>query len=363
MIKTLIPLALLNFTLAHAATTMEAIKAVAREGVGNEAASAAWKQIAQSKASELPLLLAAMDGANPLAENWLRAAIDVVQQHDSKALPIAELKAFLADTQHSPSARALAFDLIARHDPLDAETLTPSLLNDPSPELRRHPVGKLLTQGEAALAKKDNPAAITAFRQALSGARDEDQIKALAKHLRALGETVDLPHHFGFLMNWRLIAPFSNADRSGFDTVYPPEEKIDFAAKYPGKGKEATWIDFTSTDDYGKIDFNKVFGMEKSVVGYAATTFNSATERDAELRIGCKNGWKIWLNGQLLFARDEYHRGAKLDQYKLPCHLKAGANTLLVKCCQNEQTETWTVEWEFQLRVCDHTGTAIAAAP
>lgn len=363
MIKILIPLALLSFTLTHAATDVEAIKAVAREGAGNEAASAAWKQIVQSKAAELPLLLAAMDGANPLAENWLRAAIDVVQQNDSKALPIAELKAFLADTQHSPSARALAFDLIARHDPADAETLTPSLLNDPSPELRRHPVGKLLMQGEAALAKKDNPAAIAAFRQALSGARDEDQIKALAKHLRALGETVDLPHHFGFLMNWRLIAPFSNADRSGFDTVYPPEEKIDFAAKYPGKGKEATWIDFTSTDDYGKIDFNKVFGMEKSVVGYAATTFTSANERDAELRIGCKNGWKIWLNGQLLFARDEYHRGAKLDQYKLPCHLKAGANTLLVKCCQNEQTETWTVEWEFQLRVCDHTGTAIAAVP
>jgi hypothetical protein len=32
-----------------------------------------------------------------------------------------------------------------------------------------------------------------------------------------------------------------------------------------------------------------------------------------------------------------------------------------VKCCQDEQKEEWTVEWEFQLRVCDSTGTAILA--
>jgi hypothetical protein len=102
--------------------------------------------------------------------------------------------------------------------------------------------------------------------------------------------------------------------------------------------------------------------MEKSAVGYAAADFFSESDRPAEIRIGCKNGWKVWLNGELLFARDEYHRGAKLDQYKLPCQLKKGKNTILVKCCQNEQTEQWTVEWEFQLRVCDATGTAILAA-
>jgi hypothetical protein len=75
--------------------------------------------------------------------------------------------------------------------------------------------------------------------------------------------------------------------------------------------------------------------------------------------LGCKNAWKIWLNGTLLFSRDEYHRGQKMDQYKLKCRLKKGPNDLLVKCCQNEQTESWTVEWEFQLRVCDGAGTGI----
>jgi hypothetical protein len=85
-------------------------------------------------------------------------------------------------------------------------------------------------------------------------------------------------------------------------------------------------------------------------------------ERDAELRLGGKNAWKVWLNGALLFGRDEYHRGQQMDQYTLKCRLKKGANTILVKCCQNEQKENWTVEWEFQLRMCDSAGTAILSA-
>jgi hypothetical protein len=173
---------------------------------------------------------------------------------------------------------------------------------------------------------------------------------------------VDLPRHFGFLMQWNVIGPFDNTERKGFDTVYPPEKEIKLDASYDGKGKPAKWQPFESKDEYGKVDFNKPLGMLKEVTGYAVTTFDAAEERDAELRLGCKDAWKIWLNGELVFGRDEYHRGQQLDQYKLRCHLKKGANTILVKCCQNEQKEDWTVEWEFQLRICDSTGTAILAA-
>ncbi|MCX7825759.1 MAG: hypothetical protein N2689_09395, partial [Verrucomicrobiae bacterium] len=87
--------------------------------------------------------------------------------------------------------------------------------------------------------------------------------------------------------------------------------------------------------------------------------FANARERPAELRLGCKNGWKVWLNGKLLAEREEYHRGMQIDQYPLACQLQAGRNTILVKVCQNELVEKWTVEWQFQLRVCDHLGTAI----
>lgn len=351
----------------HAASLkapIDQIRSVSREGAGNEKATAAWQQLTQADPSTLPEVLAGMNGANPLAENWLRTAIGVItdQAIQAKTLPVPAIQAFLADTHNSPAARVIAYDILQKAAPVLAEKITPTLLEDPSSELRRHPVSKLIEAGDEAMAQGKKDAGIAAYQQAMNSARDEDQIKDLAKKLKAEGKAVDLPKHFGFVMNWRLIAPFTNVERKGFDTVFPPEKEIRLDAAYPGKNGDAKWIDFTSQDDYGMIDFNKPYTMLKEVTGYAYTEIDSPEEREAQIRLGCKNGWKVWLNGELLFARDEYHRGAKLDQYKLPVKLKKGKNALLVKCCQNEQTEQWTVEWQFQLRLCDATGTAIASA-
>ncbi len=344
-------------------TPLEQIRAVGREGEGNEAATSAWKALTEADPATLPEVLAGMNGANPLAENWLRAAVGVIADRaiEAKTLPVAAVQAFLQNTANSPTARVVAFDLLHRAQPELAETLTPGLLDDPSSELRRHPVAKLLDAGDEALAQDKKEAAIADYQKAMNSARDEDQIKDLAKKLKDLGKPVDLPRHFGFILNWKLIAPFTNVERKGFDTEFPPEKEIKLDAAYPGKNTDAKWTDFTSKDEYGMVDFNKPFTMLKEVTGYAYSEFDSTEARDAQIRLGCKNGWKVWLNGELLFARDEYHRGAKLDQYKLPVKLKKGKNAILVKCCQNEQTEQWTVEWQFQLRVCDATGTAILA--
>ena len=351
---------------ADLTSSIEKLRSVGREGSGNTDASGAWQEVVKTEASNLPAVLEGMNGANPLAENWIRAAVDTIADRalaTQKDLPISELKAFIADTGHSAAPRVLAFDLIQKVSPGEAEKITPSLLEDPSSDLRRYPIVKLIEDGEKLLEKKDTQAAGATFEKALISARDEDQIKKLTKSLRDLGKKVDLVKHFGFLTQWNLIAPFTNVERKGFNEVFPPEREINLATTYPGKTGQLKWVEYKSTDEYGVIDFNKPFGMEKQVTGYAYTEFNSTEEREAEIRLGCKNGWKIWLNGKLIFARDEYHRGMKLDQYKLPAKLQKGRNAILVKCCQNEQTEEWTVEWQFQLRVCDSTGTAISSAP
>ena len=101
------------------------------------------------------------------------------------------------------------------------------------------------------------------------------------------------------------------------------------------------------------VDLNQPLGKLKQTVAYAWTDFHSEAAQQVEFRLGCKNAWKVWLNGELLFGRDEYHRGMRLDQYRMKATLQPGANQILVKACQNEQTESWTVEWQFQLRVCD----------
>ena len=350
-------------SLTHSATPLDTIRAVGAEGEGNAAASKAWKELIKTPPNRLPEILAAMDGANDLSINWLRSAADVIAERalakKRGKIPIVELNDFLFNLKHDPRARSLAFELLRRVDAESADALVPQLLNDPSVVLRRKAVQRLMDQGNVLVDAENTLSAIPVFQKALGAARDIDQIKELTERLREMGQQVDLPRLFGFLMHWKVLGPFDNTGRKGFDTVYPPERKIDLSATYPGKLDKVKWQDYVTADEYGMVDLNKPLGMLKEVVGYAYAEFNSGTSREGEIRLGCKNAWKVWLNGELLFARDEYHRGARIDQYSMPAQLKSGKNTILVKLCQNEQEQDWTVEWQCQLRVCDATGTAI----
>jgi hypothetical protein len=346
---------------AGSTDTFMILSDVGREGQGNEQASAAWKQAVRMGPEALLPILEQTGKGSAVADNWLRLAGDAIVEAALRAkrpLPLADLESFLKDTSHPAPARVLAFDLIAQADAKRAGAIEPTLIADPVQELRRGAVQRVIDAAKT----KTGDEAKAAYQQALAAVRDEDQTNFIAGELKKLGAPVDLAKHFGFLMKWNVIGPFDNTDRKGFDAVFPPEQELKLDAKYDGKSGEVKWQPFVSEHEYGKLDFNKPLGMLKESTAYAVATFDSPTERDAELRLGCKNAWKVWLNGELLFGRDEYHRGQQMDQYKLKCRLKKGANTVLVKACQNEQKEQWTVEWEFQLRVCDSTGTALLAA-
>ena len=347
------------------ADSIKVIRAVGPEGLGNAKASEAWKQLSAAEAAALPTILAAMDGANPIALNWLRAAVDTITARELAAgrkLPVAALEKFVRDTKHHPRARRLAYELIVRDDPAKAQSLIAGLRDDPSTELRRDAIQLLLDEA-AALAKsgKTNDA-VPKYQTAIKSARDVDQVEDIAKELKKLGSPVSLPSVFGWVSDWKVVGPFDNKDRAGFEKVFPPEQGIDLNAEYDGLNGKVKWQDFKTTGDYGLVDLNKPIGALKEVTGYAYTEFNSDKTRPVELRLGCKNGWKVWLNGKLLFGRDEYHRNMEIDQYRLAGELKPGKNTILVKLTQNEQTEKWTVEWEFQMRITDALGTPIAPA-
>jgi len=349
---------------ADLSAPIKTIRAVGSEGQGNAAAAKAWQSLSKAEATALPQILTAMDGANPLAANWLRAAVDTIASR-AKDMPQKELLDFLNNQKHNPRARRLAFELIQKTNPQLAAKLIPGLINDPSVELRREAVGQVLETGAKHQAAKQSSAAVKAYRNALDAARDIDQIKAATKALRDLKQEVDLPRHFGFLMHWNVIGPFDNTERAGFAKVYPPETNVDLGATYDGKASKVKWIPFVTVDEYGMVDINKAYpgpgdGL-KEVTAYAYTEYHAAAAGSVQLRLGCKNAWKIWLNGKLVFGRDEYHRGMRIDQYQLDVNLGKGRNTLLIKLCQNEQMQDWTKQWQFQLRVCDPTGTAVLA--
>jgi hypothetical protein len=299
-----------------------------------------------------------MDKANGLGQNWLRAAVDAIVERSLKngdKLPAKELKTFLDDVSHRPVARRLAFELIAKTSPKRAAKLVPGFIDDPAPQLRRDAVAQVL---EKAAAEKSE----ALYDKALRAARDVDQIEASAKALKDAGREVDLPKVMGFLMRWKVIGPFDNTDRKGFAVVYPPEKEIDFGASHAGKDGKVKWSDFSTADPFGMVDVNLEYGELKQVVAYAHTFYDLPEAQAVQFRLGCKNAWKVWLNGELLFARDEYHRGIRIDQYLIDAKLKKGKNAILVKLCQNEQKESWTKQWQFQLRVTDDSGTAVLAA-
>lgn len=344
---------------------LRAIKAVEKNGQKHTEAISAAKELSKGPAESLPAVLNGFEGANPLAINWLRGVVDSIADRTLKQkgqLPAKDLEQFVKDTARSPEARRLAYEWLIKVDTTAPDRLIPGMLHDASSDFRRDAVARLLDQASKAHDDSNKDQEITLLRKALSGASDDDQVKAIVKPLRDLGETVDLQKHFGFLTEWYLVGPFDNVGLKGFDVAYPPEKELDLKAKYVGKMGEVEWKKFTTEDEYGTLDIAKKTAPHKGAVTYATTTFVAEKSREIEIRLGTPNAWKLWVNGELVFARDEYHRGTFLDQYAVQAKLKPGPNVLLLKVCQNEQTEEWAQAWTFQLRVCDHSGSAIAPA-
>jgi hypothetical protein len=339
---------------------IETIRGVGKEGKGNQEALKAWKIASSAPAAEVTTLLAAFDGANPLAANYLHSAVDAVVQKNQAELPLDKIDAFLKEKSHVAPARRLAFDILVKADPKRKAPLLDSMLDDPAAELRRDAVQVVIDKAAAELKASKGDEAKSTFQKALDYARDQDQIESVVASLRKLGVPIDLAHQFGFLMQWKLVGPFENKKDVGWPVEYPPEKSLDFAAEYDGKVGKVKWQDHETDDEQGTVDVNKALkAKHKGAIVYAVAKFDSDKDQDVELRLGSLVAWKLWLNGEKLFERFESHAGFNVDQYKIPAKLKKGENVIVLKSCQNEQTEAWAQDWHFALRVSDSLGKAI----
>ena len=344
------------------ADSIKLLQSIEPGGKGTATARKAVEGLASSGA--LMPVLKGFKGSSPLATNWLRNAFEEIVESNKQAakpLPVEELKGFIADRSESPIARRLAYETLRDQDPAIEDQLIPDMLLDPSPEFRRDAVARLIKEASAAEAAAATPI----YQKALSGAVHEDQVKQIAEALRKNGETVDIQKHFGFLSQWMVVGPFDNKEEKGFAVAYTPEttaaegKPLDPAAEYDGQLGKVKWQAVATEDDYGVLDIAKQIQNYKGSLMYASTTWKSDREQELEIRLGTPNAWKLWVNGKLVFEREEYHRSSAMDQYKVPVSLKAGDNVLLIKVCQNEQTQDWAQKYQFQLRVCDSTGSAV----
>ena len=336
---------------------IEKIQSVQRRGEGNKAAATAVKSLQQLDSSAMFPVLNAMDEANPLAMNWLQVSFEslAAKALENGNLPTDKLEKFVLDRTHNGRSRKLAFDWLERGDKSARERLIPNMLDDPSGPLRREAVALAITTAKQA----NETAQLPLWKKALTGAVDRDQVDEIADALKELGEPVNIVDHFGLLTQWYLIGPFDNRDESGFDVVYPPEKEIDLDATYEGMKGKVEWVELESDRDDGAFDLAELTEPHKGAIDYAYTEFNCSTDQNVEFRLATANAWKLWVNGKLVFAREEYHRGMRFDQYIVAGEVQKGKNTFLLKICQNEQDQDWAQRWAFQFRIVDESGRAL----
>src|SRR5262245_28719958 len=92
-------------------------RAVRGEAVGSDKARAAYDRLVREDAKVLPRILAAMDGADAVAANWLRGAFETIADRERKAIDLDALLVFARDAKRDGRARRIAFDLVTSQRP------------------------------------------------------------------------------------------------------------------------------------------------------------------------------------------------------------------------------------------------------
>ena len=380
---------LVGSTISRAATTAIALcvascpsqQAVAQDGLdtilkieqggkGIPAAHAVAEKLAASGVG-VETILSKIKQANPVAKNWLLALAQTMADKQDPAKTQAMLEKILADQKGDGEVRYWALDRLAGTEPQLRKKLLDGRTEDSSLDIRFEAIGQVINSlPSVEAANKDDAAkqqAIAGYQQVLKSARQHVQVNTIIDALKALGQEVDMRKHFGFVSSCQVVGPFDNRKEVGFATAYQPEIEylqkgtVDLAATYPAKGEgaKAGWQSASTEKPDGTVDLNSIMLNEKGAVVYAYAVVESPVDTKCQVRFGTPNANKIWVNGQASTMNNVYHTGAQIDQYIGNAQLKKGKNTLLLKLCQNEQTEAWAQDFSFMVRFSDETGLAI----
>jgi hypothetical protein len=137
---------------------------------------------------------------------------------------------------------------------------------------------------------------------------------------------------------WWTLAPFDNKGDGTVDTVLPPEtEPFNLDKAYAGQGDRGRRIHWQKKERPADlpVDAELVlrFKGNNGSAAYAVTWFESPVARDAFLGIGSDDGVVVWLNDERVH-RNLVNRGYVPKDDRIPVHLKAGRNKLLMKVTQ-----------------------------
>ena len=170
--------------------------------------------------------------------------------------------------------------------------------------------------------------------------RARGNLQRSAAHLRRLG----------LVTAWKVVGPFDDEGKRGFDEPFPPERALDLAAPMPGKVREVAWRDLPAEAVVqGFVHLGGAVLPSREAVAYALAVVDAPRDERVRLWIGASGAAKVFVNGALALADRGYHP-ARLDQHGAVVSLRKGPNRILVKLCHQSG------RFGFYLRLADERG-------
>lgn len=180
--------------------------------------------------------------------------------------------------------------------------------------------------------------------------------RRVAWDLRRTGDPVASAKAFdalGYLRAFRLIGPFDNEGKRGFDEVMPPEaarlEAVNLEASYQGRERMVRWRMLPDIVQGGYVSFDALLRPAENVCGFAETTLELDKAQKITLWFGSGGASKLYFNG-VEVLNDPAYRAPHPDRSAALVAAQKGPNRVLVKSCVQAGT------WGFYLRVGDARG-------
>jgi len=183
----------------------------------------------------------------------------------------------------------------------------------------------------------------------LSKGRHVLALKTLENDLRSSGNTVGwvtarfVPSS-PTIQDWYVIGPFDNANHSGFEKVFPPEQEIELDAEYEGlDGKKVKWQPVHVEE---QVDPGSYVGGGDWRIAYGLTHIRAPERMETAAIFGKDDGAKIWVNGAEVFNDNSWSHCFP-DMYVAPVVLNKGWNALLIKIANHGGA------WGYRIRIAD----------
>ena len=262
----------------------------------------------------LRLALRTTDGVTRTAVVAGLLTIAEARRAARKDVAAAGLFAEVLDSQ--PDGRARRQAILGLGATGNAETV--ALLTELIAGRDRAPASEALLQLSGRLDREPQIALLTSLvkHRPVVTVRDE-AVAALAK----LGVALDLAHEQGFITRWWLKGPLPGTEDAAV-------EQAALAADGPDLKSWTAHHELKSPE--GVMEFGELFKQTQNQVVYCYAEVTPDAETKALLKLGSDDGYKLWLNGELVGERPT-GRMLKVDDETHEVTLRQGVNRIVFK--------------------------------